>query len=166
MQIPYRRATFAFCLIIAASIAYSFEALQPFRLGIVLQEIEAKNEIPPMSLDTTGLEPKLQAVLQAYFNRTFGGKANWEKIDTLLVKGIITLPNGEMLRYKNYRKKPDLNKVILYLPNDFKIIQSFDGKIAWEFLTFESSEPSLISNDQALDFIRDSCFGSHLVYPL
>ena len=166
MQSLIRRSTVAFCLIYAVPFLFSTEELQPFRLGVILQEIEAKNKIPPTSLDTTGLESKLQEVLQGYFNRTLGGEANWKKIDTLLTKGVITLPNGEAIRFINYRKKPDLNKIILYLPNNYEIIQSYDGEVAWELLTFESSEPSLMSEGQSVDFIRDSCFGSHLVYPL
>jgi hypothetical protein len=87
-------------------------------------------------------------------------------VDTLLIKGEIRFPNGETRAFKNYRKKPDQNKTIIYLPEDFEVIQSFDGMEAWEWLTFESAEPRLMSHDLAMDFIRDACFGSHLIYPL
>ena len=84
----------------------------------------------------------------------------------MLLKGEIRFSDGEILTFKNYRKKPDLNKTILYLPEDFEMIQSFDGLEAWEWLTYESPEPRLMSPELALDFVRDACFGSHLIYPL
>ena len=154
------------CCLFALSALALAKPTQPFQLGALLDEIETNQGIPPKPMDTTGLDSKLQSVLNLYFQKSLGGEANWKKVDTLLLKGEIRFSDGETLAFKNYRKKPDLNKTILYLPEDFEMIQSFDGLEAWEWLTYESPEPRLMSPELALDFTRDACFGSHLIYPL
>lgn len=135
-------------------------------LGECLVAMEANQEIPPKPQDTAGLDPELRGVLALYYQNSLGGEAHWDSVETMLIEGRVELPGGDVLFFKNYRKKPDLNKTILYLPGDYKVIQSFDGKIAWECLTFESEDPKQMPEKQASDSIRDACFGSHLLYPL
>ena len=139
---------------------------EPFLLGVQLREIAANQEIPPKPLETTGLDPDLRGVLDLYYLNSLGGEAHWDTMKTLLTKGQILFPDGRTLDFKNYRKKPDLNRTILYLPKDFEMIQSFDGTEAWEWLTFASDDPHQMPLEKSVDFIRDACFGSHLIYPL
>ena len=143
----------------------SAETQVAFQLGQSLLAIAAQKELPPEPLDTSGLDTGLQKILHAYYEKSLGGKVNWGNTDTLRIKGSIRLNSGETLQFKNYRKKPDLNKTILYLPEDHEIIQAYNGTTAWEWFTFESPDPKELSTEQSIDFIRDACFGSHLLYP-
>ena len=68
-------------------------------------------------MDTSGLSDHVSDMLQDYYKNTFGGAENWQKVESLLIKGKLLTPDGESYEFVNYRKKPDLNKTVVYLEN-------------------------------------------------
>ena len=145
---------------LALTVASSWgkENTQIFRLGETLEPSET-----PMGIYT--LDPKIQSVLKNYFTNSFGGMESWDQLNSLIIRGKLKLPQGNTFEFTNYRKKPDLNKTVVSLPRENSITKSFDGKEAWQHHTFETDEPVQMPLANAIDFVRDSIFGSHLLYP-
>ena len=150
-----------FCL---ASLAWSSEAvIKPYRYA----DLQAnEGTVLPEPMDTSGLSDHLSDILQSYYRNTFGGAENWQKVESLLIKGKLLTPKGESYEFVNYRKKPDLNKTVVYLENKHKIVTCFDGNDAWQFMTFKSGAAESMPTDESVDFIRDSWLGGHLLSPL
>jgi hypothetical protein len=150
-----------FCL---ASLASSTEAaIKPYRYADLLVNEET---VLPDPMDTSGLRDDLSDMLQSYYKNTFGGAENWQKVESLLIKGKLLTPEGESYEFVNYRKKPDLNKTVVYLENKHKIVTCFNGNDAWQLMTFKSEAAESMSADESVDFIRDSWLGGHLLSPL
>ena len=150
-----------FCL---ASHASSTEAvIKPYRYADLLVN---EREVLPDPMDTSGLSDHVGDVLQSYYKNTFGGADNWQKVESLLIKGKLLSPEGKSYEFVNYRKKPDLNKTVVYLENKHKVVTCFDGNDAWQIMTFESGAPESMPRDKSIDFIRDSWLGGHLLSPL
>lgn len=136
-------------------------AKEPFRLGAILSQQEGIYK--PMAYES--LDTKIQGVLRSYYTGSLGGAENWEKLKSLTIRGEIALSDGKVLEFSSNRKKPDLCKTVLKLDKENKIISSFDGKETWQHITFETEEPVDMPAEIALDYTRDSVFGSHLLYP-
>jgi len=136
-------------------------SIKPFQLGAILSQQEGMYK--PMSCES--LDEKVQGVLRKYYNGSLGGEENWKKLESLIIKGEIALPDGQVLEFTSNRKKPDLCKTVLKLDRGFEIISSFDGADAWQHITYETEEPIDMPAEIALDYTRDSVFGSHLLYP-
>ena len=150
-----------FCL---ASLASSAEtAIKPYRYADLLVN---ERVVLPDPMDTSSLSDHVGDVLQIYYKNTFGGADNWQKVESLLIKGKLLTPEGESYEFVNYRKKPDLNKTVVYLENKHKFVTCFDGNDAWQLMTFESGVPESMPTDKSIDFIRDSWLGGHLLSPL
>ena len=150
-----------FCL---GSLAWSSEAvIKPYRYADLLVNEET---VLPEPMDTSGLSDHVSDILQDYYKNTFGGAENWQKVESLLIKGKLLTPDGESYEFVNYRKKPDLNKTVVYLENKHKVVTCFDGNDAWQLMTFESGAPESMPADKSVDFIRDSWLGGHLLSPL
>ena len=114
-------------------LAWSSEAvIKPYRYADLPVNEET---VLPEPMDTTGLSDDLSDMLQSYYKNTFGGAENWQKVESLLIKGKLLTPEGESYEFVNYRKKPDLNKTVVYLENKHKIVTCFDGNDAWQFMT-------------------------------
>ena len=146
------------------SLAWSSEAgIKPYRYADLLVNEET---VLPDPMDTSGLSDDMGDMLQSYYKNTFGGVENWKKVESLLIKGKLLTPEGESYEFVNYRKKPDLNKTIVYLENKHKIVTCFDGNDAWQFMTFKSEAAESMPTDESVDFIRDSWLGGHLLSPL
>lgn len=145
-----------FALTLASS--WGKESIQIFRLGETIH-----SGVTPMGVNT--LDPKIQSILKNYFTNSFGGKESWDQLNSLIIRGELKLPQGNTYEFTNYRKKPDLNKTVVSLPRKNSITKSFDGKEAWQHRTFETDEPIPMPLANAIDFVRDSIFGSHLLYP-
>ena len=132
-----------FCL---GSLAWSSEAvIKPYRYADLLVNEET---VLPEPMDTTGLSDDLSEILQSYYKNTFGGAENWQKVESLLIRGELLTPDGESYEFVNYRKKPDLNKTVVYLENKHKVVTCFDGNDAWQFMTFESGAPESMLADK------------------
>ena len=145
-------------------LAWSSEAvIKPYRYADLLVNEET---VLPEPMDTTGLSDDLSEILQSYYKNTFGGAENWQKVESLLIKGKLVTPEGESYEFVNYRKKPDLNKTVVYLKNKHKIVTCFDGNDAWQFMTLKSGVAESMPTDKSVDFIRDSWLGGHLLNPL
>ena len=138
-------------------------AIKPYRYADLLVN---ERVVLPDPMDTSGLSDHVGDVLQSYYKNTFGGADNWQKVESLLIKGKLLTPEGESYEFVNYRKKPDLNKTVVYLENKHKVVTCFDGNDAWQFMTFESGVPESMPTDKSIDFIRDSWLGGHLLSPL
>jgi hypothetical protein len=134
---------------------------KPFQLGVILSQQEGMYK--PMSCES--LNEKVQGVLRKYYNGSLGGEEHWKRLESLIIKGEIALPDGQVVEFTSNRKKPDLCKTVLKLDRGFEIISSFDGADAWQRITYETEEPVDMPAEIALDYIRDSVFGSHLLYP-
>ena len=149
-----------FCL---TPLVLSSEAvIKPYRYADLLVNEET---VLPEPMDTSGLRDDLSDMLQSYYKNTFGGVENWQKVESLLIKGKLLTPEGESYEFINYRKKPDLNKTVVYLENKHKIVTCFDGNDAWQLMTFRSGAAESIPTDESVDFIRDSWLGGHLLSP-
>lgn len=135
--------------------------IKPFRLGAILGQGEGAYK--PMACGS--LERKIQSVLKKYYNDTFGGDENWEKLESLILKGQLTLRNGKVFELTINRKKPDFSKSIITLDGGHKIITSFDGEDTWQHITYETDKPVDMNNKASLNYTRDAVFGSHLLYP-
>ena len=154
----------SFVFICLASLAWSSEAvIKPYRYADLLVNEET---VLPEPMDTSGLSNHVSDMLQSYYRNTFGGAENWQKIESLRIKGKLLNPGGESYGFINYRKKPDLNKTVLYLENKHKIVTCFDGNDAWQFMTFKSEAAESMPPNESIDFIRDSWLGGHLLSPL
>ena len=150
-----------FCL---ATLAWSSEAvIKPYRYADLLVNEET---VLPEPMDTSGLSNHVSDMLQSYYRNTFGGAENWQKIESLRIKGKLLTPSGESYDFINYKKKPDLNKTVVYLENKHKIVTCFDGLDAWQFMTFKSEAAESMPPDESIDFIRDSWLGGHLLSPI
>ena len=141
----------------------SEKTIKPYRYADLLVNEET---VLPDPMDTKGLSQKVSDTLQSYYRNSLGGAESWQKIKSLCIKGMLIYPNGKYYRFVNYRKRPDLNKSIIYVGNNERIITCFDGFEAWQIKTFESETSKTMSLDASIDFIRDSWFGGHLVWPL
>ncbi|MGC6456558.1 MAG: hypothetical protein ACON39_04875 [Coraliomargaritaceae bacterium] len=102
--------------------------------------------------------------MESYY-RSLGGPEVWQDVISLLIEGEVGFVDGDSLHFSHYRMKPDLSKSVIRLPNGFEIIQCFDGNVSWEWLTFSSYESNVMLPEQSVEFVRDACFGSHLVFP-
>jgi hypothetical protein len=150
-----------FCL---ASLAWSSEAvIKPYRYADLLVD---ERTVLPDPMDTSGMSDHVSDMLQSYYKNTFGGAENWQKVESILIKGKLLFPEGESYEFVNYRKKPDLNKTVVYLENKHKIVTCFDGTDAWQFMTFKSKAAESMPTDESVDLIRDSWLGGHLLSPL
>lgn len=141
----------------------SDKTIKPFRYADLLVNEET---VLPDPMDTKGLSQKVSDILQSYYRNSLGGAENWQKIKSLCIKGQLKYPNGKYYRFVNYRKRPDLNKSVIYVSNNDRIITCFDGVEAWQIKTFDSETAKTMSLDASIDFVRDSWFGGHLVRPL
>lgn len=158
------RRIYSFLFLLLSAHLINADTVTPFSLSSTLQSLKQSNRAVPKEFEVSRLDPEIVDVLNKYY-RSLGGSESWGKIDTLLLKGLVRFPGGESLEFKNYRMKPDLNKLVLHLPNGYEIIQCFNGKEAWQWLTFEESKPILMTVEQSVNYIRDACLGGHLLYP-
>ncbi|MGC6423804.1 MAG: hypothetical protein ACON4O_02310 [Lentimonas sp.] len=137
-------------------------AKEPFRLGAILSE-ESGTVYQPM--DCESLERKVQRALRKYYEGSLGGAENWDQLSSLTVKGNISLVlDGQVVEFSSNRKKPDLNKTVLKPSGEGEIILSFDGDDAWQQIVGKT-DPVDMPAAIALEFSRDSVFGTHLLYP-
>ena len=154
----------SFSFLCLAPLASSAEAvIKPYRYADLLVNEET---VLPEPMDTSGLNDDLGDMLQSYYKNTFGGVENWQKIESLLIKCKLLAPEGKSYEFVNYRKKPDLNKTVVYLENKHKIVTCFDGNDAWQFMTLKSGVVESMPKDKSVYFIRDSWLGGHLLNPL
>ena len=116
----------------------------------------------PMNL--RGLDSRVAGILRDYYAASFGGRQNWEQVESFRFEGVLTMPQGA-LSFVAFKKKPDYCKVVLFGGNGMRIVMSYDGADAWQLNTAESSEPSAMPPLEALNFIRDAPVAGHLHYP-
>ena len=154
----------SFSFLCLTSLASSTDGvIKPYRYADLLLN---ERTVLPDPMDTSGMSDHVSDILQDYYKNTFGGAENWQKVESLLIKGKLLTPDGESYEFVNYRKKPDLNKTVVYLENNHKVVTCFDGNDAWQLMTFESGAPESMPADKSVDFIRDSWLGGHLLSPL
>ncbi|WPJ94262.1 hypothetical protein SH580_12535 [Coraliomargarita algicola] len=118
------------------------------------------------SMDTTGLSPDLVTVLTGYYRNSFTSQEHWDLVESIRFDGTLHLEQG-VIRFTAFKKKPDYSKIVLFLPNDGRIVMAYDGADAWQLQAFRpGAEPIDMPADEALNFIRDATTGGHLLYPL
>jgi len=150
-------------LAVTALLWSSDGTIQPYRHSDLFTDEEVISSDP---MEVKGLDPVMAHLLKAYYEKSFGGAENWEQVQSLFIRGQVVNSNGDNFEFINLRKKPDLNKLVVYVGKEHQIIRCYNGVEAWQHQTFEGdkAEPMLVN--VAVDFIRDSWFGGHLLYPM
>jgi len=119
------------------------------------------------AMKTEGL-PRAQAnALQRYYEESFGGAENWQRVQSMRFEGKLHLADGPSLDFYAYLKKPNLCKIVVSVPGtERKIIMGYDGTDVWQSIPGESG-PQIgpMPKGEAANFIRDAWFGGHLLYP-
>lgn len=117
-------------------------------------------------MKTDGLEDRnLVRFLQEYYQSSYGGPENWAQIESIRFDGRLVTPEG-LVPFRAYKKKPNLCKIVVYTGREDYIAMGFDGRDAWQQNTRAPDPgPQPMPPDEALDFIRDSVMGCHLLFP-
>ena len=150
-------------LAVAALLWSSDGTIQPYRHSDLFTDEEALSSDP---MEVKDLDTNMAYLLKGYYQNSLGGAENWEKVQSLFVRGKIVNSSGDSIEFINLRKKPDLNKLVLYVGDEHQIISCYNGIEAWQHLTFESDKAEPVAFNVAVDFIRDSWFCGHLLYPM
>lgn len=117
------------------------------------------------SMDTGGLSRELRSALSDYFQLSCGGPATWQKIQSLRMEGVLRLPDRD-IQFVAFKKKPAYTKIVLKGADGPIMVMAFDGKDAWQLIPSESEEPVAMPPAEAVNFMRDAVFGTHLFYPV
>ncbi len=120
---------------------------------------------PVKPMDTEGLDPRLSTILQRYYQRSLGGAENWDSVESMRLKGVLEMENGNKASFVGYMKKPDFCKVRILLAGGKEMVMSYDGEDAWQ-QSPQDPVPVDMPETEAVNFIRDAAFGGHLLYPL
>lgn len=116
-------------------------------------------------MDLSDVDPKVAGILRKHYQYTYGDALTWENVESLRLEGDLHL-GEQTFGYVAYMKKPDLLKVVIFLDNGGRLTFGYDGMEAWQQNTLQSSsEAVLMPEAEALNFIRDSAMGGHLLYP-
>ena len=150
-------------LAVAALLWSSDGTIQPYRHSDLFTDEEVISSDP---MEVKGLDPVMAHLLKAYYEKSFGGAENWEQVQSLFIRGQVVNSNGDNFEFINLRKKPDLNKLVVYVGKEHHIISCYNGVEAWQHQTFEGDKAKPMLVNVAVDFIRDSWFGGHLLYPM
>ena len=116
------------------------------------------------AMDVEGLPAGLARILEDYYKHSFGGEDNWATVESMRFDGTLRLPEGAV-RFRALKKKPDYCQIILFGGSDARVIMSYDGSETWQIVTAAEEGPSEMPPLEALNFIRDASFGSHLLHP-
>jgi hypothetical protein len=111
-------------------------------------------------------EGRLGRILERYFEEGVGGKENFARLESLLIEG--TIQSGDISRpFRVFKKKPDLFRIRVGLPNRREWVMAFDGRVGWERHPDRNEGQARVMEGNELDaFKLDSAFASHLLYPL
>jgi hypothetical protein len=150
-------------LAVAALLWSSDGTIQPYRHSDLFTNEEAISS-DPMKIE--GLDFDMTYLLKGYYQKSLGGAENWEQVQSLFIRGKIVNSSGNSIEFINLRKKPDLNKLVVYVGKEHQIISCYNGIEAWQHQTFEGGKAEPMALNVAVDFIRDSWFGGHLLYPM
>lgn len=147
-----------------AALLWSYDgSIQPYRHSDLFTNEEAVSSDP---MKTEGLDLDMTYLLKGYYQKSLGGAENWEQVQSLFIRGQIVNSNGDTFEFINLRKKPNLNKLVVYVGKEHQIISCYNGIEAWQHQTFEGGKAEPMALNVAVDFIRDSWFGGHLLYPM
>jgi hypothetical protein len=124
---------------------------------------ELVQRIEPMDLE--GVESRVAYVLRRYYENAFGGAVNWDTIESIRFEGTLRLPQGAVLSFVAFKKKPDYCKIVLFGAGGVRVVMAYDGVDAWQLNTAASAQPVAMPPVEALNFIRDAATGGHLLYP-
>ena len=117
-------------------------------------------------MGTEGLEAQLAGILRKYYARTFGGRSNWEQIQSVRFDGRLHLREGAV-RFVAFKKKPDYCKVVIMTGGGSRLALAYDGTDPWQLDTGGAEpQPVHMPPAEARNFIRDATIGGHLLYPL
>ena len=89
----------------------SEETIKPYRYADLLVNEET---VLPDPTDISGLSQKVSDTLQSYYSKSLGRPENWQKIKSLRIRGQLIYPNGKSYKFAIFRKKPDLNKSVVW----------------------------------------------------
>ena len=118
------------------------------------------------AMDTYGLDPKLASILGKYYKNNFTSERDWEALKSIQYEGVLHLSEGE-LRFKAFKKKPYLCKIVIFGTNGTRIEMGYDGEDAWQSNARSAESPFFTMNEaEGSNFIRDATIGGHLLFPL
>lgn len=127
---------------------------------------DSEAEVQDDPMETEGLDPRPARILTRYYEKTFTGLDNWEKLQSVIFEGVLHLPHGKV-PFTAHKKKPDFYKIVLRPPRGERVIMAYDGKEAWQLNTAVSDGgPTPMPEAEAQNFIRDAPIGGHLLDPL
>lgn len=119
-------------------------------------------------MHTEGLPERLAALLEKYYEKTFGGRDNWATISSLRFSGQLRLSSGQELKALAYMKKPNLMKIAVGT-GDARVNFSmgYDGSEVWQSTEAngQAAVVKTVDAGEAANFIRDAWFGGLLLYP-
>lgn len=128
------------------------------------EESEQAPEKDPM--DTEGLDPKLARILTNYYKKTFTSQENWDALQSIIFKGTLYLPHGEV-QFTAHKKKPNYHKVVMRRARRDRFVMGYDGDEAWQLNPADAdSGVTAMPEKEARNFIRDATIGGHLLNPL
>ena len=116
------------------------------------------------AMETSSLDRKLKRILDDYYLESFGGIKLWAELQSLQTIGEIII-NNIKIPFIAYKKKPNLCKIIFNPMSEKRYLQGFDGHNAWEWNTYATAGPSLMTENNARRFILSSNMGDQLLYP-
>jgi hypothetical protein len=115
---------------------------------------------PPLSLARSDASPaqteplSLDEVLAKYYD-AIGGLAAWQKVDTMVMEGVIHTQDQKIPTAAEYMR-PDKCRVE-YTIREEVVIQAFDGSSAWE-KNPHSTSPGPVKLDKGrTDYLGDKC---------
>lgn len=148
-------SVFGFCLVTTLSV----------HAGELLQHSDGPSV--PLSVQGQAM-PELDSsqigrILTRYYNEGLGGVENWDQVQSLWIRGTLTLSDGAF-ELSGFQKKPNYIKIKIGKDGERSLILSYDGVDAWQ-QSVVADEMGLMSEAQARRFAHSAQLGSHLLYP-
>ena len=108
-------------------------------------------------------DSRLGTILRRYYEDGLGGPANWEKFESLRVRGTMEIGANEF-DFTALQKKPHYLKI--RLENRHRdLLLGYDGETAWQRESWKDESARPMSAEEARRFRHSARFGNHLLYP-
>lgn len=110
----------------------------------------------------SGQERDRDWVLMRYID-AMGGRSRLNAINSVAIEGTLTLGDGREASIKVMKKRPNLVRTAILLPQGIRFVNGYDGKVAWKQTI--SPKQNIIEEldlDTSSAFIRDAALESPL----